>query len=439
MIEPRAPLKPKTIAAPVKTLLTRVPFRFAAGMMLLLVYGSLLPFTLRPPVHGVLEIGWLSIGEEGRADWLANGILYIPLGFLLMGARTRRSFGWGVVTFLIGASLAVVIESAQIIISPRTVSLNDLLAELIGLLVGILLWAQFGPLLLQGLTAINQRNEAGLRALLSILIGVLGVVALFPFDFVVSTHELAALLDRPERVGVLPANCGGLVACGLGLGGKVLLGATIGLLTTLLGIGLLATLFLAMACAFSIEALQFFMVSGRVAGVSILAAALGAGAGVWAMRLASRAPSRIIALANGLAKALLPLYLLALPLAHGLKLQGFADGPAIYRAAAQLNFLPFYYHYYTTEQNALASSVLVLASMLPLGIAMGFIVPFVRSTAVVMAGFLLTALLETAKLLQLAERPDPTNLLIGALGTWLGLILTRWFVAMLPNLSERRA
>jgi glycopeptide antibiotics resistance protein len=214
------------------------------------------------------------------------------------------------------------------------------------------------------------------------------------------------------------------------------LGFFVGALGTLLGGRFWLPVFLSALAMLGIEVLQLFMVSGRAEVGNIAVAALGGSVGVWAMRLTRRAPSRVLVWIAVLIKAFAPFYLLMLPIAHGLKIQGFADGAAIYRAAEQLNFLPFYYHYYTTEQNALASTVLILASLLPLGIAMRVIAPRVRGIPVALAGFLLTALLEAAKLLQLAERPDPTNLLIGALGAWLGLVFMRWLVEVLPNLRR---
>ena len=114
------------------------------------VYGSLLPFDFNPLPW---DIAWrrlstapmLELGIESRADWVANGVLYLPVGFLttgmLMRAAGRGVSQWlipGFVGLLFGAVLAVAVEFAQTAFPPRTVSRNDMAAELIGTAVGVL-------------------------------------------------------------------------------------------------------------------------------------------------------------------------------------------------------------------------------------------------------------------------------------------------------------
>ena len=65
------------------------------GLLLLLyiggiVYGSLIPFELRPHTlpeawNEFLHIRYLNLDVVSRADWIANIVLYIPLGFLAVG------------------------------------------------------------------------------------------------------------------------------------------------------------------------------------------------------------------------------------------------------------------------------------------------------------------------------------------------------------------
>ena len=63
------------------------------------VYGSLLPFEFTPMP---LEQAWLqfrhtpflALGVDERADWVANGVLYLPVGWLtaLLLQRARSAF-----------------------------------------------------------------------------------------------------------------------------------------------------------------------------------------------------------------------------------------------------------------------------------------------------------------------------------------------------------
>ena len=106
------------------------------------IYGSLVPLQFTPlPWNDAWttfqQIRLLNVGTGGRADWVANGVLYVPVGFLtamlLSGQRrgaVRFAASLGAMVFV--AALAVSIEFVQLAFPPRTVSLNDLLAELVG-------------------------------------------------------------------------------------------------------------------------------------------------------------------------------------------------------------------------------------------------------------------------------------------------------------------
>ena len=119
------------------------------------IYGSLMPLEFRAlswdeAVARFAAIPWLELGVGSRADWVANLILYIPLGYLLTGAMAGRSkvpAVWGVSVLLSGlaiAGIALLIEFSQQFFPPRTVSLNDLYAEFVGGVLGVLLWALAG-------------------------------------------------------------------------------------------------------------------------------------------------------------------------------------------------------------------------------------------------------------------------------------------------------
>ena len=69
---------------------------FAATLAYLafVVYGSLVPLDFRPiPLDqawlSFQQVPFLSLGVGSRADWVANGVLYVPLGFLLETANHR--------------------------------------------------------------------------------------------------------------------------------------------------------------------------------------------------------------------------------------------------------------------------------------------------------------------------------------------------------------
>lgn len=107
----------------------------------LIAYGSLYPFNFKPDafqgsfVEALRELSW---ARAGRGDRISNVLLYVPLGFCLFlwfeTGQRRLLVAMLVVT--LGAALSLLIEIAQIFISPRVPSLTDLTLNTLGTLAG---------------------------------------------------------------------------------------------------------------------------------------------------------------------------------------------------------------------------------------------------------------------------------------------------------------
>ena len=118
------------------------------------IYGSLVPLHFhRHPWEEAWtlfrDIRYLNLGIGSRADWVANILLFIPLAFIWLSVLWhRKSIFWRIaVTIFVLAvcvGLSIGIEFTQIFFPPRTVSLNDILAEGIGTVVGIAAWWMIG-------------------------------------------------------------------------------------------------------------------------------------------------------------------------------------------------------------------------------------------------------------------------------------------------------
>ncbi len=299
-----------------------------------------------------------------RADWVANILLYLPLAFLAMAtlASGTRSRGGNVLAIVVVATaciaLAVAVEFAQLFFPPRTVSQNDLIAETIGTALGIAAWLFAGPRLLSLAHRLSWGGAHTWQALAALYAIAYVTYGLFPFDFLLSTAELQAKLTESGRAAWLLADsCGGVVGCSVKLSAEIALAAPLGALAGLafarLGVG--AAFAIGIALGLAIEATQILLASGVSQGFSVLARGLGM---AWGLALQHRFRLEWVTRhADFWRRALtlaLPLYLLLLAVLNGFA--GKLEPLWVARQKlAETRFLPFYYHYFTTETAALAS------------------------------------------------------------------------------------
>jgi glycopeptide antibiotics resistance protein len=122
----------------------------ALGYTVFVIYGSLVPLKFHAlpwdvAVARFSAIPFLKLGIGSRADWVANLLLFIPLTYLWMGAMTAgggRLHNLAATLALVPAAtaLSVGIEFTQLFFPQRTVSQNDIFAETLGGLIGVLAW-----------------------------------------------------------------------------------------------------------------------------------------------------------------------------------------------------------------------------------------------------------------------------------------------------------
>ena len=189
----------------------------------LLIYASLVPLNYQPldwsqTIQRWKTIPWLQLGIYSRSDWIANGLVVVPSGFLLTGAlRYRRGdkkgidwlidFGAAALVLVFLVSLVLGIELVQVWFPPRTVSRNDILAGWIGAFAGVVLWLGLGRRIIDAVDRFFGIERFGDRlaafALFACIAGVL--YSVYPLDVVVSQAEWSEK-TRIGRVqwGLLP-------------------------------------------------------------------------------------------------------------------------------------------------------------------------------------------------------------------------------------------
>ncbi len=413
------------------------------------IYGSLVPLDFRYRAFqsawaAFQHIPYLRLGVASRADWVANILLYVPLAFLAMatigsGTRTRGGKVFGIVIVATSCiALAIAVEFAQLFFPPRTVSQNDLIAETIGTAIGISAWVFAGPRLVALAHRLSWGGAHSWKALAALYTIAYLAYSLFPFDFLVSSAELHAKLTQSGRTAWLFAeSCGGVVGCSVKLGAEIALAAPLGALAGLafpklragsaFGIGIVL--------GFVIETLQMLLASGVSQGFSVLARGLGMAWGLalqhrfhleWVTRH-SHLTQRVLVLA-------LPFYLALLAFLNGFA--GKLEPLWVARQKlAETRFLPFYYHYFTTETAALASLLSNAGAYAVVGIGVWLWNPARRAAG--RSGALALGLafgIECLKLFLPGKRPDPTNLLIAfAAAALVNVVLSRLSAAVHPD------
>ena len=401
------------------------------GYLLFVVYGSLVPLDYRPlPFDEAWRrfqaMPFLQLGVASRADWIANGVLYAPIGFLVASGLLRR--GWwrvvaGFIASAFGIALALGVEFSQVYFPARTVSLNDVLAECIGSVLGAfaaLAYSAARPRLRQvdrHLPGAWLKDHGWQLYLVAYV-----AFCLFPYDLLISSAELEQKLASDLWGWWIAGHGQRFLLVALQLGIEVALTAPLGALIGQRANGRSApgwgrAAWVGLAVGLAIEGAQLLIASGTTQGASVLARVLGAviGLALWQRRHAwSEDGVRIGLVRTG--AIWFPAYLLLLMAVNGWFLWEWQGLEAMRWRLGELRFLPFYYHYYTSEASALTSLAAVSLMYLPVG-ALAWAL---RRSAVVAAvwGGLVCLSIEVSKLSLAGLHPDTTNLWIAAAACW---------------------
>lgn len=412
--------------------ITKYCFYAAVVYLLFVIYGSLVPLDYQNlPWQQALDrfkhIRYLDLGIESRADWIANIVLYIPLAFLWSSLLSNvRSLGLRflgtVLVLCLCLLLAVGIEFCQLYFPPRTVSINDLIAESIGTAIGLLIAQIWGRQLLSLCHSLSLSHLLSVKALLKLYLLSYVLLSFFPYDFVTSFAELETKLEGGhDHIFIAFDACRHeFVRCAVKFLVEIIVLLPAGGLVYLLphvshklALAVLVGFFLGV---FS-ELVQLFLYSGIAQGFSILTRMLGMGLGViatdwlckqqmlyWQKRLK---PFVLI--------AALPYCALVFIISGGCN--GIWLTAELARTKlAETYFMPFYYFYYTTETVALVSLISNVGLYMPIGFAFGLWCrandesPQFSWVWVGLWGAGLAVLVETEKLFLADKHPDPTDI-----------------------------
>ena len=405
------------------------------GYLFFVVYGSLIPFDFKAlPFDRAwaqfLKTPMLALGVESRADWIANGVLYVPIGFLtahllLQQSRAHRMVAL-VVSILFSSALALSVEFSQLYFPSRTVSLNDLLAEFVGAVLGVFLALQHSDWMknLLKIRIIDPRRFV-LHAVEAYLFAYVAF-SLFPFDVLLSSAELGKKLQSDGWGWILAGAAHGDALVPLKVFSEFLLTLPFGLYLayrrSLRPVSALQAALLGLLLGSFIEIAQLFTATGVSQGLSILTRTAGVACGHYLWRHSTNAsPGAFAAFIRRHALLLILPYFLTLLFANGwftYRWRGLEHATA---ALENLHFLPFYYHYFTSEARALFSLASVCFMYFPIGILI-WALRGSQGFAFLVAG-LLSVIVEAGKLFLLGSHPDPTNVLLAGMAAWAAIRL----------------
>ena len=339
--------------------------------------------------------------------------------------------------FIFSVALSIAIEFTQQFFPPRTVSLNDIFAEIFGTLVGIFLWWASGERvrdLIESLLA--EGKHAAYAALVLYTMGYLAF-SLFPYDFLVSAAEISAKLNGNYfHWFASRSTCGNALRCSSKLiaesAAVVPVGLLIGLVSRRSGGSLVRTAgWIGFGLGLVIETLQFFLVSGLSLGASVVMRIIGVMIGAAAGEKLKRSLWPLLYLVSPFVPIISAGYVILLAAVAWLGKKPILTFEQGLKRLDEISFMPFFYHYYTSESAAMTSLFAVVIMFFPMGVQYWIwrvtrLRDFVARGTInaTFLGGIVSAGIEFGKLFFGSARPDPTNVFIGALAAGAGFICT---------------
>ena len=419
------------------------------------VYASLIPFTFasRP-----LDIAWaeyraiLSTGSMrgiSRTNFLANILLFVPVGFGLTGSRLaerRRRAAFSAVLAVLAASvgLSLVVEFLQLFAPARVPAFSDVAAQTFGCLFGIIGWALCGPELTEWLRASRSpAPEDRLSRALTAYAAAWVFVNLAPFDVIADVGDLGQRV-RAGLITVVPFQSAGratsrvvwdvlvsvITAAPLGVFGLIA--------RTPAGVrrGTLAAFAIAAGFVVSMEVAQVFVRSHAADVTDAIFGCLGAGLGVviGARMLSSGRPVLDVpgrGLFRGRVVTALLTRCLIVAAYHWMPYDFGLNPESIKRKLARISLVPFAGYAAGSDLNAFNDLLVKLGLAAPVGVIAAFALRREAPAAIVTACWLVAAAslfgaIELGQLFLPTRSPDPTDVLVGVVGTAFGLALGRW-------------
>jgi VanZ family protein len=441
-------------------------------MLLLTVYGSLIPFQFQPrPLDEAVALfrempAFQPSLLEPRGDWVVSVVQFLTLSYLAMAALSvdhTWDIGVGAAILVVPACvlLSLVLEFLQVYFPPRTVSVNDVVVESLGGLAGAGAWLAGGQRLTNWLRRLGTSRGIDRFAarLLPGYFALLLVLELMPFDLIVSGAELRVKFQE-GKVRLLPFyypevgvaewfgkavwNMAGFLPLGF------LQAVVSGPVPTSRRPWLRVAFFGAAAAAL-VQFLKLFVFS-RYCDLTDVVTGAAAVLGGWYLGRACR--HRGPSWGQGIAVRPLPTALwtaafltwLGVVLAVNWWPFDFTAEPTRFAAHSEdrefsglrrLSWLPFVDYYWGSKYNALDQFTRKALSFVPLGVLFALRRGAARQPGagvrVVVTALLVAGAVEAGRYFLPARSPSVTDLFIQGAGAWAGFAVSRYVRGLLEN------
>jgi len=412
------------------------------AFMAFVIYGSLVPLSFQ-------AYSWSEgcsrfaaafskpVAIQQRSDWLANILLFIPLGFIAMGWRSVDRYEQSltpVLMILPACSLfSTLIEFTQVWFPPRHTNVNDVVAETLGGAIGVGIWMAVGQAATEYLRQFWSRHAVhnwSIRLIPGYLV-LLVFIHGMPFDLTLSPTCLKAkynvhmILPVPFTVpGGEPLDLvkKGLINFAWFLPAGVLIAGLppwfayrIAGAWRVLGVGVLL--------AGTIEMMQLLVMSRYFDTTDIITGGLAVLAG-WRLMMAwqeRRDQTHEPHFPVAYRVALLSIWVLALVFIHWEPFSFRTDANYLSERTSQVSLIPFADYYagnYLVSFNEMIQKTLLFV---PFGLLLGVTGTSRSDTLIVLnVSFFLALTLEIGQLFMPHHHPGVSDLILETFGAWLG-------------------
>lgn len=417
------------------------------------VYVSLLPFRLEPVP---LDVAWAHFAgamtswprRVPRANFLANLLLFVPIGFGLAGAwladRPRRRFVTAALIALPSSLLASLgAEFAQEFAPRRVVSGLDVVAQTLGCGVGLGLWAVRGQAFTGWMRESRTRvHHDRLTRVLVAYAAVWMLANLAPFDITLDVDRLGRRL-RDGSISLVPFAAPWTPRLWWDVVVTAVSSVPLGLAATFAGRGtasgprgVLASIGLGVAGLAAMELAQVFIRSHAADATDLLSGGVGIVCGVWLgrrVRPVAAAPTAGRPREGATwAWAGLALWCLMLAGYHWQPFDFGLDEPSMRRKVARISFVPLAGYRSGSDLGALNTLIAKVGMSIPLGaiaaVGLPRLLPPGLAMVCLLAAGMVFGVIELGQFFLPSRVPDPTDVWLGVAASAAGLWLGRWLL-----------